>query len=72
MSAIAAIATPNTSGGIGVIRISGEDAIAVADRVFRSLSGKKLCDIEGYRALYGHVYENESVIDECVALLFLK
>ena len=70
MSAIAAIATPNASGGIGVIRISGEDAIAVADRVFRSLSGKKLCDIECYRALYGHVYENESVIDECVALLF--
>lgn len=70
MSTVAAIATPNASGGIGVIRISGEDAIAVADRVFRSVSGKKLCDIKGYTALFGHVYENESVIDECVALVF--
>ena len=46
MSTVAAIATPNSSGGIGVIRISGEDAIAVADKVFRSVSGKKLCDIK--------------------------
>lgn len=70
MSTVAAIATPNASGGIGVIRISGEDAIAVADRVFKSVSGKKLCEIKGYTALFGHVYENESVIDECVALVF--
>lgn len=70
MSTVAAIATPNASGGIGVIRISGEDAIAVSDKVFRSVSGKKLCDIKGYTALFGHVYENESVIDECVALVF--
>lgn len=70
MSTVAAIATPNASGGIGVIRISGEDAIAVADKVFKSVSGKKLCDIKGYTALFGHVYENESVIDECVALVF--
>ncbi|MBR3868882.1 MAG: tRNA uridine-5-carboxymethylaminomethyl(34) synthesis GTPase MnmE [Clostridia bacterium] len=70
MSTIAAIATPNASGGIGVIRISGDDAIAVADKVFRAISEKKLCDIRGYTALFGHIYENESVIDECVALVF--
>lgn len=70
MSTIAAIATPNASGGIGVIRISGEDAIAVADKVFRAISEKKLCDIKGYTALFGHIYENESAIDECVALVF--
>ena len=70
MSTIAAIATPNASGGIGVIRISGEDAIAVADRVFVSVSGKKLSDIKGYTALYGHVCENGNKIDECVALVF--
>lgn len=70
MSTIAAIATPNSSGGIGVIRISGEDAIAVADKVFKSVSGKKLCDINGYTALFGHVYENDTVIDECVTLIF--
>ena len=70
MSTVAAIATPNSSGGIGVIRISGEDAIAVADKVFRSVSGKKLCDIKGYTALFGHIYENDTVIDECVTLIF--
>ena len=70
MSAIAAIATPNASGGIGVIRISGEAAISVADKVFVSVSGKRLADIKGYTALFGHVYENESIIDECVALVF--
>lgn len=70
MSTIAAIATPNASGGIGVIRISGEEAITVADRVFCSVSGKKLCDIKGYTALFGHICENGSVIDECVALVF--
>lgn len=70
MSTIAAIATPNASGGIGVIRISGDDAIAVADKVFRSVSGRMLCDIKGYTALFGHIYENESAIDECVALVF--
>lgn len=70
MSTIAAIATPNASGGIGVIRISGDEAIAVADKVFRAVSEKKLCDIKGYTALFGHIYENESAIDECVALVF--
>ena len=70
MSTIAAIATPNASGGIGVIRISGDDAIAVADKVFRSVSGRKLCEIKGYTALFGHIYENESAVDECVALVF--
>ncbi len=70
MSAIAAIATPNASGGIGIIRISGEDAIKIADRVFVSVSSKKLCEMNGYSALFGHIYENENAVDECVALVF--
>ncbi len=70
MSTIAAIATPNASGGIGVIRISGDDAIAVADTVFTSVSGRKLCEIKGYTALFGHIFENDNAVDECVALVF--
>ena len=38
---IAAIATPQAVGGISVIRISGDEAFAVADRIFNSVSGKK-------------------------------
>ena len=53
---IAAVATPNAAGGISVIRVSGEDAIAVCDRCFRSASGKRLAELEGYRALYGGVW----------------
>lgn len=70
MSTIAAIATPNASGGIGVIRISGDDAIAVADRVFKSVSGKKLSEINGYSALFGHIYDEGDLIDEAVVLIF--
>lgn len=70
MSTIAAIATPNASGGIGVIRISGDDAIAVADRVFKSVSGKKLSEINGYSALFGHIYDESDLIDEAVVLIF--
>ena len=70
MSTIAAIATPNASGGIGVIRISGEEAVSVADSVFRSVSGKALSSLKGYSALFGHVYDGDSLIDECVALVF--
>ena len=47
---IAAIATPNAPGGIGVIRISGEDAVGIADRIFRPVSGKPLTESKGYRA----------------------
>lgn len=39
-STIAAIATPLAAGGIGIIRISGDDALNIADKVFRCKSGK--------------------------------
>ncbi len=70
MSVIAAISTPNAVGGIGVIRISGEGAIDIADRVFKSASGKRLSELKGYSALFGHVYDGDTLIDECVALVF--
>lgn len=67
---IAAISTPFASGGIGVIRISGEDAVEIADKVVKTASGKKLSCLKGYTAAYGSViFENEK-IDECVALVF--
>lgn len=67
---IAAIATPLGEGSLGVIRISGDDAIAVADKVFKSFSGKKLSELSGYSAAYGEIVENEKVIDDGVALVF--
>ena len=68
---IAAIATPLGEGSVGVIRISGEDAFNIADKVFKSVSGKKLNDIAGYTALFGEIYSDDTRIDESVALKFV-
>lgn len=67
---IAAISTAPFAGGIGVIRISGDEAIEVADRVFRSCDGVRLSEIGGYRAKFGHVYDENEKIDQCVATVF--
>ncbi len=70
MSTIAAIATPNAAGGIGIIRISGEDAITVAEKCFTAFSGKKLSEMKGYTAAYGQISDGDSPIDEAVAVVF--
>lgn len=51
---IAAIATPSGVGGVGIVRISGKDAIAVADRVYRSASDQQLASFETHTIHYGH------------------
>ena len=67
---IAAIATPNAPGGIGIIRISGGNAIEIADRVFKAKSGRSLTEKKGYTASFGAVYDNDEKIDEAVCLVF--
>ena len=73
MSTIAAISTPMAVGGIGVIRISGENAQAIADKIFISASSKKIDQLKGYQALFGNVVDSSGVkIDEAIALNFLE
>lgn len=67
---IAAISTAQGEGGIGVIRISGDDALLIADKVFKSVNNKKIADMKGYSATFGKVCENGEEIDEAVALVF--
>ncbi len=67
---VAAIATAAGQGALGVIRISGDEAIAVADKVFFPFSGKKLAELNGYTAAYGQVKDKGSIIDDGVALVF--
>ena len=57
-STIAAIATPVGAGGIGTVRISGNRAIEIADKVFVSASSKRLFELEGYQALFGRIVSN--------------
>ncbi len=70
MSTVAAISTGKAPGGIGIVRISGENAINIADKVFSSFNGKKLCEIPGYSALYGKAYDESGNIDNVVSLVF--
>ncbi len=69
-STVAAISTPNAPGGIGIIRISGDDALTVADRVFKTASGKTLSGSPGYRAYFGSAEYGGEKIDEAVCLVF--
>ena len=71
MSTIAAISTAQGQGGIGVIRVSGEDSFTIVDKIFKSVSGKKIMDIKSYTALFGHIYNNEEVLDEAVVLKYV-
>ena len=67
---IAAIATPQAAGGIGIVRISGENAAEIADRVFKAVDGKSLTRSAGYAAHFGTVYDGSETIDEAIALVF--
>ena len=61
---IAAIATAPGEGGIGIIRISGEKSLQVAQSIFKSKSGKMIKDYNARTLIYGTVVDNEKVIDE--------
>ncbi len=68
---VAALSTPAAPAGLGVLRVSGREALAVASRVFRPANPARALDrLPGYTASYGHVADGEGVIDECVALVF--
>ena len=67
---IAALSTPLAPGGIGVIRISGDSAIEIADRVIKTTSGKPLSSLKGYCAAHGKAFSGDELLDECVALVF--
>ncbi len=62
---IAAIATAMSPGGISIVRISGEEAVLIIDRIFRSPKGKKrLSQVESHTIHYGFIYDGEELIDE--------
>lgn len=69
MSTIAAVSTPEAAGGIAVIRISGEDAIGVASRIFDPFGGKRVADMQGYTCAYGIAHDEER-IDDCILTVF--
>ena len=67
---IAAISTAQGEGGISVIRISGDSAFTVCDKIFKGINNKKLADMKGYTASFGKIISDGEEIDEAVALVF--
>ena len=69
---IVAVSTPLGEGGIGIVRLSGPDAIAIAGRMFAAKDGKDVSEYETYTVHYGHIVdevknrENKGYVDEVV------
>ena len=63
---IAAISTPAGSGGIGIIRISGPQALQILARLFYTKHGQSPCDITSHTITYGKIVHKERVIDEAL------
>ena len=67
---IAAIATGMSSGGIGIVRISGDQAFDVIDRIFRDKDEqtKRLSQAPARRAYYGYIFDGDEKVDEVLVL----
>lgn len=68
---IAAIATSLSESGISIIRISGDQAREVADKIVVSKNGKKVSEFKSHTIHYGHVMDNNTIVDE-VMVSFMK
>ena len=72
LDTIAAVSTPYGKGGVALIRISGADAVSVADKIFKARSGRMLADAEHGKMTYGEIFmpgESDS-IDDVMAVAF--
>ena len=67
---IAAIATGMTPSGIGIIRVSGEDAFKVASSVFLKKNGKRPEEFAHHHVYMGYVHDGNRTVDECILVVF--
>ncbi|ATA93086.1 tRNA uridine-5-carboxymethylaminomethyl(34) synthesis GTPase MnmE [Capnocytophaga canimorsus] len=67
---IIALATASGSGAIAIIRISGKDAISIADSVFKAHHGRSLANSDSHTVHLGYFFDNKTIIDECLATIF--
>ena len=70
---VAAVSTPRGKGGVAMIRISGEDAIDIAARMFLPKSGRSLCEYRSSSAIYGDILSGKperDVIDDGIATIY--
>ena len=69
MKTIVAISTAMGYGGIGIVRMSGEDCFKILDKIFKP---KTKSEIKPYSIKYGHIYEDNNIIDEVLVSYFIK
>jgi tRNA modification GTPase len=69
---IAAISTPVGEAGIGIVRLSGKNALSISDKIFVSKDGKKSSEFKTYTTHYGLIAENGKVIDEVILTVMRK
>ncbi|WP_372937237.1 tRNA uridine-5-carboxymethylaminomethyl(34) synthesis GTPase MnmE [Seonamhaeicola sp.] len=67
---IVALATPSGAGAIAVIRLSGKEAINIAEKQFKSVSGKQLSKQPTHTIHLGHIIDEERTIDEVLVSVF--
>lgn len=67
---IVALASPSGAGAIAVIRISGKDAIAIAEQVFQSVSGKAISQQKTHTIHLGHIVDEGKVYDQVLLSIF--
>jgi tRNA modification GTPase len=64
---IAAISTPRGEGGIGIVRISGDEALEILSKIFKPKNGKDISELRNFSINYGHLYgEDGSIVDEAL------
>ena len=66
---IAAIATAMSSAGIGIVRISGREAIEIIQKIFRGKKEKNFAEKKTYTIHYGYIADGEEIIDEVLVML---
>ncbi|MBR5539113.1 MAG: tRNA uridine-5-carboxymethylaminomethyl(34) synthesis GTPase MnmE [Clostridia bacterium] len=70
LSTIAAVSSPRGKGGVALIRISGEEAVAVASRCFSPRSGVNVADIKSRTAVFGDVTDGDGIVDDGMLTIF--
>ncbi|MFR8104753.1 MAG: tRNA uridine-5-carboxymethylaminomethyl(34) synthesis GTPase MnmE [Clostridia bacterium] len=72
MSTISAISTASGVGGIGIVRMSGEDCFPILEKIFKPKNPQKIEEIPGYHMKYGTIVnpKNEEIIDEVLVSYF--
>lgn len=70
---IAAVGTRPGEAAIGIVKLSGEESISIADKIFKSKNNKRLKDMETYNMIYGNIVDKDgNIIDEVIVTLMKK